>query len=643
MLLLLPIVHAATWTVDAGGGGDATTVQDGISLAATGDTVLVLPGTYVEDIDFQARTFTLEGDGSATTFLVGSGSGPVVRIDSGEGPGTAMTGFTIQGGNATSFADTGNAGGGLYSREVSLSLEDLVFVDNVAVYGGAALVGEAENIDIRGSVFSGNRARYGAGLYVLSGSATVQECDFDGNTADLEADSGSGGGLLGYAATVSGRDLSFRGNGAVDSGGAVYATDAATFTCTFCDIIEGSADLGGGIYASGTEVYLTSVTVGDNLGTTGGGGMVGDDASLFTLYAVSLDANDAEYGGAVLLSASDLEGSFVEVTRNTATGGGGLYVQGSSLQLTNSLLAANEADAANGGGIAFDTGTGVLDAVVFSNNRGYSGGAAHVNNGSIATFSNVSLVEGASSGSAGGVRVADGGVFELSSSIVAYSSEGSGVSAGSGALVTISYTDFYSNANGNTSGGLTDPTGTNGNISEVPLFTSFAQDGDWTDDLHLAKGSPCIDAGDPTRFDADGSRADMGAYGGANGGAWDEVDQDVDGYTTGEGDCDDTDPDVHPGAFDGCDDVDQDCDGVAEEGCDSGTTPGDDTGPVDTDTPTDSDTVPTGGDDTAPLAEDDTGKVELSGDCGCTTGGASLPGAVLPLVGALLLRRRRRA
>ena len=40
-------------------------------------------------------------------------------------------------------------------------------------------------------------------------------------------------------------------------------------------------------------------------------------------------------------------------------------------------------------------------------------------------------------------------------------------------------------------------------------------------------------------------------------------DEDNDGWTTCDGDCDDADPDVNPGAFDYCDDgIDQDCDGV---------------------------------------------------------------------------------
>jgi uncharacterized protein (TIGR03382 family) len=50
-----------------------------------------------------------------------------------------------------------------------------------------------------------------------------------------------------------------------------------------------------------------------------------------------------------------------------------------------------------------------------------------------------------------------------------------------------------------------------------PLFQSHSDDGDWTnDDLRPGPGSPAVDAGDPLETDADGTRADIGAWGGAD-------------------------------------------------------------------------------------------------------------------------------
>ncbi|MEZ4237237.1 MAG: putative metal-binding motif-containing protein [Myxococcota bacterium] len=48
-----------------------------------------------------------------------------------------------------------------------------------------------------------------------------------------------------------------------------------------------------------------------------------------------------------------------------------------------------------------------------------------------------------------------------------------------------------------------------------------------------------------------------------------DTDADLDGWTVGEGDCDDNDRAVHPGLAEVCNDrADNDCDGLFDEGCD---------------------------------------------------------------------------
>jgi hypothetical protein len=81
----------------------------------------------------------------------------------------------------------------------------------------------------------------------------------------------------------------------------------------------------------------------------------------------------------------------------------------------------------------------------------------------------------------------------------------------SGGSPTIEYNDVYGNSAGNYGGDLADQTGTNGNISQDPLYTSS---------YRLQAGSPCIDtiSTDPVTIDLPGysrpkdSGHDMGAY-----------------------------------------------------------------------------------------------------------------------------------
>lgn len=46
-----------------------------------------------------------------------------------------------------------------------------------------------------------------------------------------------------------------------------------------------------------------------------------------------------------------------------------------------------------------------------------------------------------------------------------------------------------------------------------------------------------------------------------------QTDDDADGWTVEEGDCDDDAPPVHPGAAEVCNGIDEDCDTVIDEAC----------------------------------------------------------------------------
>lgn len=208
---------------------DQPTIQDGIAAAANGDTVLVAPGTYVEQVDLLGKAIHLLAEAGPTATAIDSQGaadwpdfpfGAVVRMNTGEIDTTIVEGFTITGG----YTALGLAGhGGVVCVGLSPTIRRCHIVGNSGGVGGGVL-GDAilEDCLIEGNdsmpygqgggvfgqptmkrcVVRGNRSGgLGGGLYA-AGPCNVTNCVFDQNIAGNGADGYSGGGVFG-AATLS--------------------------------------------------------------------------------------------------------------------------------------------------------------------------------------------------------------------------------------------------------------------------------------------------------------------------------------------------------------------------------------------------------------------------------------------------------
>jgi len=102
---------AATWHVDDDRAqcpeADFTKIQDAVNAASSGDTIIVYPGTYVENIFISNKHVTLRGQG-VNTIIDGGNSGTVIYVYKPQGPIT-IEGFTIRNGGKEGSLP-GNAG-----------------------------------------------------------------------------------------------------------------------------------------------------------------------------------------------------------------------------------------------------------------------------------------------------------------------------------------------------------------------------------------------------------------------------------------------------------------------------------------------------------------------------------------------------
>src|SRR5215467_8825906 len=101
---------------------DQPTIQAGINAASNGDTVLVAPGTYKENINFNGKAITVESSaGASATIVDGGGIAPVVTFASNETSSSLLTGFTLQNGDASNTFP--GEGGGIQVEGASPRIE----------------------------------------------------------------------------------------------------------------------------------------------------------------------------------------------------------------------------------------------------------------------------------------------------------------------------------------------------------------------------------------------------------------------------------------------------------------------------------------------------------------------------------------
>ncbi|NQT64419.1 MAG: right-handed parallel beta-helix repeat-containing protein [Candidatus Marinimicrobia bacterium] len=204
--LLIPSVSQAyTWTVKQDSSGHYVQIQEAIDISDHGDTVLVSPGVYYENINFNGKNVCLASQYLITedesyinnTILDGNDSGRVVDISNYETRDAKLIGFTIQHGSIP-YLDDGLYvyGAGININDASPSILSCVIKNNNALFssGGAgiAVLGTAEPYFSGLSIHDNWASRYGGGIAIGINSQPVfdgiEKCSIYNNYAGYDSD-----------------------------------------------------------------------------------------------------------------------------------------------------------------------------------------------------------------------------------------------------------------------------------------------------------------------------------------------------------------------------------------------------------------------------------------------------------------------
>ncbi|MFQ6609648.1 MAG: hypothetical protein ACE5D7_02490, partial [Fidelibacterota bacterium] len=156
--------------------GNYATIQSGIDASVNGDTVLVHPGEYLENINYWGKAILLtsehltSGDPEdiMTTIINGNYSGSVVRFNNGEGPNSILHGFTLKNGSTYN-------GGGIYCSGSSPTIRYVELINNTATYNGGGVIAYFDSHPKLISVTMSNNSAGGnaGGIFLWESQITI--------------------------------------------------------------------------------------------------------------------------------------------------------------------------------------------------------------------------------------------------------------------------------------------------------------------------------------------------------------------------------------------------------------------------------------------------------------------------------------
>jgi len=261
---------------------DYAKITDALLWAVNGDEIVVSPGVYVENINFNGKNVILRSvnpTDSATvaaTIIDGNKKGAVVTFAGTETSSCVLSGFTIRNGGLTGVTIT-IGGGGIFGHGTKARIEHNTITGNSASGDDPSGGGLYHcNGTIQNNVITNNSSvgRGGAGGGLANCNGTIQNNVITGNSAS-GYQQGAGGGLANCNGTIQNNVIT--GNSA---SGLTYSYGGGLCGCyaTIQNNVITSNSASGNVYGYGGGLDdckgpIRNNTITSNSAKTEGGGL----------------------------------------------------------------------------------------------------------------------------------------------------------------------------------------------------------------------------------------------------------------------------------------------------------------------------------------------------------------------------------
>ena len=288
-----------------------SSIQYAIEEALPGDTILVAPGTYFENINFLGKSIKLYSIFETTmdstyidqTIIEGDNSDRVITFNSFEDSTSVISGFTIQNGkggigcvdsnpqilNCVITNNTANGdnnfryGGGLYCENSSVVLMNTIIKDNFSTHNGGGVYCNFSSSPtiVNSQIINNSTSGNGGGVYCDLSDLLLEDVLLKQNSSTYQTNSYGGGGGLYFE---DGNNLTILNSQIIDNssmlnGGGLNFNESINIQISGCLIANNTAYYGGGIFSYSTDYYMHNSTISSNYADFDGGGVYCNSSS----------------------------------------------------------------------------------------------------------------------------------------------------------------------------------------------------------------------------------------------------------------------------------------------------------------------------------------------------------------------------